>query len=376
METSRPDDGSVSLSTDDLPNGPEPPDSVAGDGHRSEPPERPHKPTEGDDSPDDDELLALATSALCDGLNVRTAPQLQQEEFEPLTPLVSYEDRPVLHEGTSLMAAKPKMGKTMLAMNMAVAVASGGRALGHGDARDGRVMYLDLDGSERDMQDRLEAMCRTGSTGPKKLHTAHADGHVPRVGEGAMHFLKRVAQRYDLIIIDTLKRLRPRTDGRRSAYDEDYEFLHPIARLGREHDASILAIHHLNKAQRGDPLDKVSGSTGLTAAPESVMVLEGERGTGKAELAMQSRRGPDDTFQLEFDDTLLTWKLGGIAEPGTDARAKVWNALNAADGWVHYTDLADDLDRSSSTVNQHLGKLEKEDRMPMESDGDGRYRVT
>jgi RecA-family ATPase len=298
-----------------------------------------------------------------------------EEDMPPLDPLVSYDERPVLHEGTSLLAAKPKMGKTMLALNISIAVACGGIALGHGEARKGRVLYLDLDGSERDMQNRIEEMCSRRDGVPEALHTAHPDERVPKVNEGMLHYLSQTVPAYELVVIDTLKRIRPRTDGRRNAYDEDYEFLHPIARLGRDHDTSILAVHHLNKSQRGDPLDKVSGSTGLTAAPESVMVLEGERGTGKAELAMQSRRGPDDTFQLEFDDTLLTWKLGGCRKPGTEGRKEVWDHVEdcGPDDPIHYKVLADRLGLDPSTVSTRLNNLFNEDEMPIEKDGNGNY---
>jgi RecA-family ATPase len=296
-----------------------------------------------------------------------------EQSFPPLEPLVTYNDRAVLHEGMSLLAAKPKMGKSMLALNIALAVSSGGTALGYGEAREGSVLYLDLDGSERDAQERLKAMCPASSL-PTALHIAHPDGHVPKLNEEGHDHLKYFAERYDLIVVDTVKRLRPRTDGERSAYDTDYEFLHPIARIGRQHDASILAIHHLNKAQRGDPLDKVSGSTGLTAAPETVMVLEGDRESEEAELVVQSRRGPDDRFHLEFDERLLTWRLGGIPTPGTDRRQEVWAKLKGADGWIHYTELAERLDVDACTANQHLNKLKYEDRMPIE-DNDGEYRA-
>jgi hypothetical protein len=333
---------------------------------------------EGPPLPDDlearstEQTCAQAAEALLPGATVRTARELAEEEFEPLQPLVTFEGRPVLHEGMSLLAAKPKMGKSMLAMNISVAVATGGVALGHGEARQGRVLYLDLDGCERDMQERLHAMCDRDPA-PTQFHAVHPAGQFP-TGEEAVEHLEMLTGRYDLIILDTVNRVRPTTDGRRNAYHADYDFLHPLAQMGREHGTSILAIHHLNKNQRSDPLDKVSGSTGMTAAVETVMVLDGERGKGEAELKIHSRRG-DEHHDLEFDDTLLTWKLGGIPEPGTDARKEVWDALKDADGWTRLGDLQDVLGTQKNTISEHLKKLKQKDDMPVKRDEQGRYRA-
>jgi len=335
---------------------------------------------EGPPLPDDlearstEQRCAQAAEALLPGATVRTARELAEEEFEPLEPFVTYEGRTVLHEGMTLFAAKPKMGKTMLAMNISVAVASGGVALGHGQARQGRVLYIDLDGAERDFKARLHSMCGPPKDQPKQLHPCHFEGEVPK-GKQAVDYMAMLTGRYDLIVIDTVNRFRPAGGQDDNAYYSDYEFLHPIARMGREHGTSVLAIHHCKKSNSGDFLDSISGSTGLTAAPESAMVLDGDRDSDEAELRQETRRGPIETFQLEFDDRLLTWKLGGIPEPATDARKEVWDALKRADGWTRLGELTEVLGTKKNTISEHLKKLKHEDEMPVERDEQGRYRA-
>jgi hypothetical protein len=49
-------------------------------------------------------------------------------------------------------------------------------------------------------------------------------------------------------------------------YDADYEALEAIQRLAAEHEVSILVVHHLRKLGAVDPLDEISGSTGLSGA--------------------------------------------------------------------------------------------------------------
>ena len=48
----------------------------------------------------------------------------------------------------------PKLGKSWFALDIVVAVAAGGKALGHIDVEPGYVLYLALEDPPRRMQDR------------------------------------------------------------------------------------------------------------------------------------------------------------------------------------------------------------------------------
>ncbi len=50
----------------------------------------------------------------------------------------------IIPEGFTLLAGKAKIGKTFLAINIAYAMASGGKAFGHIDVEPGRVLYIGL----------------------------------------------------------------------------------------------------------------------------------------------------------------------------------------------------------------------------------------
>jgi hypothetical protein len=51
-----------------------------------------------------------------------------------------------------------------------------------------------------------------------------------------------------LVVVDTLKKVRPRVPGNRSVYDLDYEALEPLVTLAAEHGVAILVVHHTRKA--------------------------------------------------------------------------------------------------------------------------------
>ena len=61
----------------------------------------------------------------------------------------------LLPEGVTLLAGKPKLGKSWLAFGLAVAVASGGVVLGTKRVERGEALYLALEDNQRRLQKRL-----------------------------------------------------------------------------------------------------------------------------------------------------------------------------------------------------------------------------
>ncbi|MCS3937343.1 hypothetical protein GGP80_003353 [Salinibacter ruber] len=313
-------------------------------------------PTGYSDEEDEEDEFTL------EDFQIESVPELLNSDIRPPEPLITYDGRSLLHEGTSQLAAKPKIGKTNLAMNMGLAIASeGGKALGKAEVqRHGRVLMLNLDGSRRGSYDRFQTMTANDPDGaPDRFDILHDE--FPKVGDGALGLLKDYCTEYpdtELIIVDTLQHLRPTSDGRRNVYHEDYEFVHPIAELGRKTDTSILLVHHLNKIQNGDELDKVSGSTGLTGAVENVMILDRARGETKAELSIRPREDREEDFDLEFDGRVQTWIVGDKGyEPGSEARAEVWDVLVNSGHEMKVGLIADHVDKQPQTVSKTLGRM-------------------
>ena len=343
----------------------------SGDGHPSEWYEG--APAGYSDGEDDSEDLSL------DDLRIEAVPDLLDCDIRPPEPLVTYDGRSLLHEGTSQLAAKPKIGKTNLAMNLGLAIASeGGKALGNAEVeRRGRVLMLNLDGSRRGAYSRFDTMTAHDQQGPpERLDILH--GQFPNVGDGAIPLLRDYVEQHpdtELIIVDTLQHLRPTSSGRRNQYHSDYDFVHPISQFGRDHDVSILLVHHLNKIQNGDELDKVSGSTGLTGAVENVMILDRARGETRASLSIRPREGKEEEFNVEFDGQLLTWVVGDSGpEPSTEARGEVWTVLRSAEGAMRLGEIAEAVGKETNTVSKLLDGL-KSDGLPIEKPERGKYEA-
>jgi RecA-family ATPase len=142
--------------------------------------------------------------------------------------------------------------KTWLALDFGIAVSTGGKALGTNEVQQGDVLYLALEDNRRRLQKRL-SLLHQGATALERLHIAL---EWPRLDDGGVEKLEAFLIEHPetrLVVIDTLKKVRPRVSGDRSVYEVDYEALEPLIPLAATYGISILVIHHSRKAEAEDP---------------------------------------------------------------------------------------------------------------------------
>jgi hypothetical protein len=191
----------------------------------------------------------------------------------PLGELMARPDAPVnyLWEGrltlgsVSLVVAKPKVGKSTLARNLALAVSTGDDFLGWKTHR-GSVIYLALEERDDDIKADFRAM---GATGQEPI-----DIHTDGTPQDAMRELVKVvrARKPRLVVIDPLFRFARVRDEK--AYAETYQALGPLIDLARETGTHILMVHHAGKSVKADAIDAPLGSTALSGAVSTVMHLK------------------------------------------------------------------------------------------------------
>jgi hypothetical protein len=98
-----------------------------------------------------------------------TAAKLQRETFPP----VSYVIPDLIPEGLSILAGRPKIGKSWLALEVAIAVAAGRICLGDRKASVGDVLYAALEDNPRRLQRRIDKMLSPVSADwPERLSLA------------------------------------------------------------------------------------------------------------------------------------------------------------------------------------------------------------
>src|SRR5258707_4130524 len=105
-------------------------------------------------------------------------------EFEP----IKYVIPGYIAEGLTILGGRPKLGKSWLALDWVVAVASGGLSLGV-KCEQGDSLYLALEDNQRRLQDRLKVVLPKMTTMRPDLSRLSLLTESPIIGEGLIEVL-------------------------------------------------------------------------------------------------------------------------------------------------------------------------------------------
>jgi hypothetical protein len=247
-----------------------------------------------------------------------TAAQLQQMEFPPIAWTVDG----YIAEGLTVLAGKPKVGKSWLALDIALAVARGDLAIGTRQCAQGAVLYAALEDTARRLKDRLEKVHPPLCDNPWPANlTFWTFGEMERLDAGGIDQLTAwLAENTDakLIIIDTLAKVRGGGQRSESAYNGDYREVGLLKALADETGVSIILITHTRKMGADDPFDTVSGTLGITGSADTTVILSREaHGTV---LRATGRDVQEIAMAVTFDRILFRWREVGDA--GVIGRSK------------------------------------------------------
>jgi hypothetical protein len=232
--------------------------------------------------------------------------------------------------GLTIFAGKPKTGKSWLILDTAHAVASDGYILGKIKVQDGEALVLALEDSQRRLQSRLSTLT---DNVPKSLHLSTS---LPRMDEGGLTLISSWLEQHPnarYVVIDTLARVKPRRAKNADIYAEDALVGKQLQELAVKHNVALVVVHHLRKAIAEDPLDTVSGSTGLTGAADAVIVLTRTRGQGDATLYVTGRDLEEQYLTLMFQPEKGKWLL--VGETKDFAEKENPHELNDSKEWLN-----------------------------------------
>ena len=236
-------------------------------------------------------------------LETITAEDLQNRRYEPTHFLVDE----LIPEGLHILAGAPKIGKSWLALWLCLCVAQG-QALWNFATTQGEALYLSLEDSFQRIQTRLFDLTEDA---PSTLHFAIMADTLKRGLEQQIEQFLAEHPTTKLVVIDTLQRVRS-TGSDSNLYANDYQDIGILKQLADKRHIAILLIHHLRKLHDDDPMNMISGSTGLSGAADSAFVLQKHsRLANVASLHCTGRDIPDRTLKLEFGEEDHVWKLLG-----------------------------------------------------------------
>lgn len=241
-------------------------------------------------------------------LQTINASKLMDTEYPPL----AFNINQILPQGIFILAGSGKTGKSWLSLDMCLSVATGNKFWDF-NATKGDVLYLALEDTHQRLQGRLERI-QDDNTNIENLHLAiSSQGITDGLVEQVKDFIKENPNTR-FVIIDTLERIR-NGEQDKSMYSCDYRDMNKLREILDGNSISLLLVHHTRKMFDPDPLNTLSGSTGLVGAVDGVWVLEKEKRTeGKGKLTIVNRDTEGFCFKVEFLKDECKWLFLGNAE--------------------------------------------------------------
>ncbi len=247
--------------------------------------------------------------------------ELQHKEF----PSVKWAVDDLVPEGLVIIAGAPKVGKSLLAVDIVTAIATGGCAFGHQRCVSGSSVYISLEDNQSTVQGRIKQQCDLWSS---KLHVVTGG-----VGYLDLDFYKMmdewVLQWSDLrcIVIDILDKVVPEKPTGMTDYSFYNRLLDPLHKWGKDNQIAVIAVTHKGKAPKSEgsnPFSGIIGSVAIQGSADALLILDrnfakeqDKTNVGLADgfLEATGREVPAEKYSLDFDSEAVMWSLKGKIEP-------------------------------------------------------------
>lgn len=256
--------------------------------------------------------------------NIFSVDQLMKLRF----PKQSWLVEEWIPEGVITLAGRPKIGKSLMALDLALSIAEGGYFLNR-KCKKGKVLFFALEDHPRRIILRV------------KQFEASQTEDIFFCFEFAynsqnLFFLKETIQtnRINLVVIDTFSKFFSTAD--QLDHNQMINALGDINKLAQDVGISILMIDHHRKQQLGsanDPIEDLFGSTGKSSQVDTCLGLYKNGGEHNYSLKMVSRDNPDIDLKLVLHTHDLRF---GLAEDPTkidpkSRKGKILDAISMLD---------------------------------------------
>lgn len=275
----------------------------------------------------------------------------------------------IMSEGLNILGGAPKQGKSMMALNIAMTLAGGGKALGDVQVNASDVLYLSLEDKHRRVKSRSLKMFKeiAADLAPSVRSRLTVATTWPRQSEGGLRLLEMWRTKVPdptLVIIDVWARFSPPYRQSGSTYSQDSDFMAEVQRYANRHGLTALVIHHTRKTsphkEPDDYVQEISGTLGLTGVADGILVLLRARQENQATLHITGRDVQEQELVLEFNAETLTWKSLGSQKTHIEGRVqqKVVNYLRGlGEVSAFCKDIAQGINEKEDSVRRALNRL-------------------
>jgi replicative DNA helicase len=274
----------------------------------------------------------------------------------------------VIPEGLSILAGKPKSGKSNMALGLSLSVATGGKALSFFPVDRRGVLYLALEDSPRRLRGRSRALISPNESLPDNFHYVSSNEGWPKLPEAADKIMDFIQEKNDigLVIIDTFQKIRKQRNRYTDPYQTDYEDIAMIKEVADFYNIGIIIVHHQRKMASEDIFDTVSGTFGITGGADTILILKREgRSRADSILHVTGRDVEDTEIALRSekrcygDASAIMFEYMGHAEEYrlSKERQEIIDILKKSVTPMTPKEIAELLDKKDNNVRRLLNKM-------------------
>ena len=213
----------------------------------------------------------------------------------------------MLCQGFTILCGSPKVGKSWLCLDLCLSICSGLDFLGF-KTNKCACLYLALEDSYYRLQDRIKKLLKDQVI-PEGFNISIS---CPTLNTGLIDMLDKHIKtnpQTKLIIIDTLQKVRTTPTRNDSCYGFDYKEISQLKAFADKNGICILAIHHLRKMKDSDVFNQISGSTGLTGAADTMIVLDKCTNSKEVLLSITGRDVESNDKIIAFNKETFKWDV-------------------------------------------------------------------
>jgi KaiC/GvpD/RAD55 family RecA-like ATPase len=232
-----------------------------------------------------------------------------------------------------LIHATAKTGKSMLALNLAIAVASGSDFLGMPTTKS-KVFYLQTEIANYALKERIDRMLEDRdieTSTNAELNLFIASDRIRIDTPEGIDLLRRQIEKTEpkLLIIDPLYDLHRKNE---DSATEMSPLLSDIREIARSLDCAIILIHHQGKkseTSNNNAGHACRGSSAFADVPDISISLTRAKEGYNLKGIFRNRVSIDD-LSLKFDTESLRFELAGHVQRPTKTKDLIYNALLAS----------------------------------------------
>ena len=209
---------------------------------------------------------------------------------EPIVYVGVGREDPLLVEGTCILSAKPKLGKSWFVLGLCLALCKGEDFLGY-KTRQCSCLYLDLETSEALQKKRLKKAVAGGEV-PDNFYL---DTETDKIEEGFVDQIRNYLdqdQNIGVVVVDVFQFIRTKRDARSkdTEYEHAYDDMDPLNKLAAEKHISIILVCHDRKmVDENDPFQNILGSIGIQGAASQMIVMYRKKKSDPITIAVKGK---------------------------------------------------------------------------------------